>query len=190
MTKIEYIDFIRNLLGGDAHRKDIEFAVDQAYQQYISLIPSNRVNDYNFLTKTYKDVPVSLDSDINKYYSDLPVPIIHLPEVNKGVRHINTMTGTDLQFYPMTEEEWELIGGSVSGSVHTLIGFITETNRVWYYNMDNTITEVRMRLAVPFSAFSDDEYVNMPGGASGDITQLTRNILLEAKPFETKNDYK
>jgi hypothetical protein len=188
MTKIEYIDFIRNIVGGNHHRRQVEFAIDVAYQQ---IITDTNIVDYdtlNIFTKTYTHVLVSQDETSGLYYSDLPAPVMYFRDVNKGIRHINTLQGTDLQFYPMTETEWELIGGTVSGSVHTLIGYILETGKIWYYNMPDDIEEVRMRLAVPFTELEDEDDVVMPSGQNVSITQIASDILRGQPPRDTKND--
>jgi hypothetical protein len=189
MTKAQYIDWIRNRLGGDAHRKDIEYAIDQAYQQIISTQSIKNLDDFNFLTKMYTGVSVSTEAVTSFKYSTLPAPIIYLPEVNKGVRQINTSQGSDLRFYPMTFDEWEYTGDLISGGVHAdMVGYITLSNKVYYHNI-GSISTVRMVLAVPFSEFDSTDKITLPSGLNGDITQITLAILRGDPPRDTKNDY-
>jgi hypothetical protein len=122
----------------------------------------------------------------------LPVPVIPLSIVSESVRHINTNKGTDLDFVPMRETDWEIYSGLFSKDIDTTIGYIVRNNRIWY---DDGMTDpianagVRLVLAVTFSAFDDDEQVAMPGG-DYDIVNAAVQQLLGTQPLNLKSDIK
>lgn len=190
MTKQEHIDFIRNEIGQDFHYKQVEIAIDHVYRQVAHNVTREGVDGFDFLTKEYSPVTVTLDSTTQRYYSLLPEEIIQFTDPNEGIRNINTTQGTDLNFYPTSERNVMLTAGLALDNVMTRIGYYVRHDRVWYYNMDPGVAGVgvRMVLAVPFTAYGDDDAVSLPSGQDFNIIQAAIDMLLQKQPEKIRED--
>jgi len=73
MTKKELIDWTHNILdpSGSSHRfhpKQIEYAIEKAYNQYVQSIPSYLYDEYEFWVKEYTGQTTVLDATRGLYY--------------------------------------------------------------------------------------------------------------------------
>jgi len=186
VTKIQLIDFIRLRTGEKYVRNDIIHAIDKMYNQILCDIASG--DEFDFVTKAYYDVDVTLDATTERYSSDLPAPILQVQGLTDGVRNINTVKGTEFSFFPITEDEWELYRGTLADTINTKIGYMVKRNEVWYYNFNTTISKVRMELVVPFSEFSNTDEVPLPAGKDQTLVQGVIDLLTQTVPKELKVD--
>lgn len=153
--------------------KYIEFAFNQILFDTFRMAPSNM----DIYRKTYKNIDVVKDSDTNVYYSMLPAPVAILPERSNGVR-IQSMQGVGTDFVPVEEDSMDVFDGLEVGQVDKTMGYIVRTDRVEYYNFDSTISSVRLRMVVPFSAYDYDDNINIPMGKDEQFIQLVISFLL------------
>lgn len=197
MTKWEIVDTIRNIVDPSGvnprfRPQQIEAVIELVYNQYTMSLTPDQYDNFDFMTKEYTAQTVTLDSTTNRYYTDLPVPVVPLRIPSEAVKHINTNQGTDLDFIPCTETIWELRDGLFSHDIDTVVAYVVRYNKVWYSDtMTSDIADagVRMVIAVPFSAFDDTEDVNLPMGGI-DLIQSVVQILSGTQPMNLKNDNK
>jgi hypothetical protein len=197
MTKAEYIDTIRNIVDPSGKNprfrpQQIEACLEFVYNQFTSTLPESRYSDFDFLTKEYTSQTVTLDATTNRYYTDLPAPLVPLQIPSEAVRHIGTNQAVAFDFCPITETIWGLMDGLFSHDIDTTIGYIVRYNKVWYnesMTADIVDAGVRMVLAVPFRSFDYDEDVNIPMGGI-DLAQAVVQILSGTQPMNLKNDNK
>lgn len=197
MTKKEWVDYIRLLV--DATGKNpryrpevIEWTIDKVYAQMVRSIPDYRWDDFDFITKEYTSEVAAEDSTTGRYYVDLPAPLVAFSVPAEAVRHVNTNQGTDLDFIPLRETDWELANGLFSHDNINVIGYIPRQDKIWFTeNMTSDIATagVRLVLAIPFSSFDDDDTVTMPGG-DVDIISMVMQILQGVQPAQLKTDVK
>jgi len=196
-TKIEIIDYVRGIVDPSGvnprfHPRIVESAIEKICNQVARNIPEELLDSYDFYCKEYTNQTVTKDTVTNRFYTLLPAPVIPLSIVSESVRHINSNQGTDLDFVPMRETDWEIYDGLFSDDTDTTIGYIVRYNRILY---DKRMTQavangkVRLVLAVTFSAFDDEEHVALPGG-DYDMMNAVVSQLLTSQPLNLKNDVK
>ncbi len=151
------------------------------------------VVDLDLYVKQYKNVDVTQDNDTDQYYSLYPAKIVDTLGVYKGVRSINTMKGTGLQFAPIRGSELQLFEGLDISAVSDVIGYRPETDRITYMGEprdedDNIITSVRMNLIIPFSEYETTDDYHIPGGEQIDLFNAVVSILRGIPPKDLIND--
>lgn len=192
MVKKDWIDFFRHKLGqtdpkNEFHPRYVETAISRAYGQLLHDYASDETMDMNYFTKEYTSVAVALDSTTNRRYSTLPATIVQLPQNMMSVRHINTNQGTDLQMFPMTERQWELVGSSDADTYNTRIGYLVRYPKIWYYNIPSYVATVRMVLTIPFSEYASTDEVMIPASREQDLELMVLQILSAKKPADLLN---
>lgn len=177
MTKVEITDYIDAMTGYKFHPKVIEYTINQAYGQMVHDYVNGVIDSFQFWTKEYTGQDVSEDTTKDMYYTTLPAAIVSIGNPTGGVREINTNQGYGFNFFPMNEDEREYFDGLDSDSINTDVGYEVIGNRVYYYNISESITKVRMVLNVQFSEFASTDEVIMPAGRDYDIVALTIEML-------------
>lgn len=189
MIKKKIIDGVRNIIGYKYDRRQVSWAIDLAYRQYIYDLMQMKERNYDFLIKEYQNQTVSYDSTKEVHYIDLPAAVVGLPTKEEGVIHINTATGADLDYYPMTIDDLEYSGGLDSSVVETHTGYMVVGNRIEFYNFNSAITKLNLDLAISFDDFDMTDDIVMPGGKDYDIVQAAINMLLQKRPMEKSDKY-
>jgi hypothetical protein len=197
MTKKQWIDYVRLIVDptGKSPRcrpEVIEWTIDKVYAQAVRTIPEHRWEDFDFITKEYTGQAATEDSTTGRYYVDLPAPLVAFSVPAEAVRHVNTAEGTDLDFVPLRETDWELANGLFSHDVATVIGYIPRQDKIWFTeNMTSDIATAGLRLvlAIPFSSFDDDDTVTMPTG-DVDVISMVLQILQGVQMPQLKTDIK
>lgn len=162
------------------------------YNQYTMSLTPDQYDNADFLTKEYTAQTVTLDNVTNRRYVNLPAPLVPMRIPSEAVRHVNSNQSVSLDFCPMTETIWELVDGLFSYDIDDTIGYIVRYNKVWFnesMTADIATAGVRMVLAVPFSAFSYTEDVNLTIGGV-DLAQAAAQLLMNTQPMDKKNDNK
>ena len=195
MTKNEWIFYIKNIVGASEktaryHPAQIELVLERAYNQILYDYSFDETEDMNYFTKEYTAVAVSLDATTNRRYSTLPAKIVQMPRNRMSVRHINTNQGTDLQMFPMTERQWELVGSSDADTYNTRIGYMVRYPKIWYYNMPAYVATVRMVLVIPFSQYASTDEVMIPAGREQDFERMALEMSGYIQPVDLLNKNK
>ena len=188
MKKSQYIDEVRNIVGKEFHYKQIEAVLDNLYRQNVHDLTRQRLDSFDFLSKEYNEVAVSKDAISNIYYTALPVEILQFTDPTEGVRSINTVQGTDLNFSPTSENKVKLLTGLNFDNINTRIGYWVRHDKIWYYKMIPSITKVRLALVIPFTAYEETDNVALPSGRDYDIIQSAINLLLRKQPEKLKQN--
>ena len=194
MQRIEVQQFVKNILApvdntGRFHMENIKIACDIVYSQWLSRIDDALVGDLDLFAKEYTSQTVTLDATRNLYYSTLPTPIVPIPGITSGIRRINTDEGLDLDFAPITEQEINLMDGSVTHTTDTTIYYWLQGSTIWYNeSMTSDIATAGVRIAVlpRFSGFATTDSINIPGAADMDFISAVIQLLAPTAPVNLK----
>lgn len=178
------------------HPRVLEVTIENVLKEmYCDLYKANpRLLDNH--TKTYgatTPVAVSFEQSSGIYYSTLPAPVVNIPSKASGVLHIYPLLQTGNVFVPMDAREADILFGTDVATVTNKIGYRTkQNNRVDYFNMNATIEAagVRMDLLIPFSSYTDSEYVNIPelSEKEGSFMARVLTVLAGIPPVDLKDD--
>jgi len=194
MTRIELQTIIKNLLKpvdktGQFHMENIRVICDMVYSQFMSRVNDDIIGDIDLYSKEYTSQTVTLDATKNLYYTTLPTPIVPIPGISSGLRHINTNQGLDLDFVPTTELEMYYNDGSVVHTTDTTIGYWLQGTKIWY---DESMTDaiatagVRILLIPRFSGYATTDTVNIPGATDMEFIQQVLQIIAPSAPVDLK----
>jgi hypothetical protein len=194
MTKRELIYMVLNIVdpSNSSHRfhpKQVEYAINAAYNQYVQSIPNYLYDEHEFWVREYTGQVTVLDATRDLYYLTLPAALVPMKPPSEAVRHIAGDSGlSGMDYIPCTETVWELMDGLFS---HDTSGgttaYIVRYDKIWFSDEMSVATTVRLVLAVPFSEFTDNETINMPSG-DVDIIQTAIQILMNTQPMDQKNN--
>lgn len=86
------------------------------------------------MLSVYKNVTVSKDSDLNQYYSELPVGILAGLPYDMGIYHISLMQDQQNSFKRVPNGGVSLYHGLEASNLEGNTGFYYESGRVYYTN--------------------------------------------------------
>jgi hypothetical protein len=208
LTKVEYRESVLYQLAGGIPVADllgryspmlVDRVIGEAYDSllanaYRQASSSKGISDLAMLdsyTKAFTNVSVSYDEDREEYYSELPAPIIILPD-GIGVRLISWMKDQATQFIPITNNALGVFDELEVSKTSTLPTFYQEANKVWYNFQGQPLSAVLMKLVPSYFYLNDDDYVGDPQvvGKGGflTVTDVVRQKLLTMPPEDTAND--
>jgi hypothetical protein len=187
MQKNKYIELIRGKVLNEMPTADrlyqadprrIELDIASALNTVFYQIFKKNPNNLDRYVKSYPNVAVTLDTNYNEYYSDLPAKVIQYPVKGDGVWDINTMQGRDVKFVPRNISDKSLRVGSEAALIDKTIGYSLSGSRITYDNMDSTnvVNPVRLLLVVDFTEWGMTEDVPIPAGQDQNIVDLILNI--------------
>ena len=167
MLKGEIIQLIKDATGNLFKDRTIGLHVEKIWDQYTGQIFLQNPNEHNFYTKSYPKVPVVPVSHSNTIaYSIFPERIVQINDTRKGCREITLSRSPDLKFVPITMLGRKIYPKLEVGYLDQTIGFEVLTDRVLYDKMPSSVTEVSMRLCIPFSRFQMFDDIPLPAGIS------------------------
>lgn len=177
------------------HDRIVEGYITMAANSILGQLFRKDTSNYDLYAKEYRNVEVLEDEDTGQFYSEYPAPIVQTIDVRKGVRSINTMRGSGLQFAPVRMGEMEIFEGLDIVSVSDVVGYIPERERILYMGTPTdedyqTITEVRMRLVVPFTEYEMTEDFHIPGGSDVELFEAIVQLMRGIPPKDQLNDEK
>ena len=189
MTKIEYIDFIRNSLQmvdktAKFHREQVAAAINNAvntvfYDLYLKNPKAFRKSMERYTT-FITSIPV-LNATVGRYVSTLTVDMVDLPRKAGGVLEILMPTTTTTKFIPVSTMEGEQLYGSEASLSGNVIGFSLSGNRyIEYWDLDIAETPaagVVIRLIQQFKSYARTDNVLLPYGQDERIMELVRQYL-------------
>ena len=189
MKKIEFIETIleRNR---EADPNVIEVYIARAWNQIMYETFRKDITNIDIYSKTYKNVDIKFDTDIEQYYSEMPTSIIQLPNDGDGVLSINTMKGSGIEFCAtragMNDIHKDLEVVSVNGP----IDFWIMNNRIEYEPRVGIeeIKKVRVRAIPQFEEIDELEDIYIPVGQDERLMELVSQFALGIAPEKEIND--
>jgi hypothetical protein len=202
VIKGKLIELIRGrILGGSAsvdrlHEVDqrrIELAISAVLNTIFYTAFRVHSSNLDTYSKTYKNVAISQDPDTNIYFSILPAKVVQFPRVSDGIMNINEMKnemkGKDVMFVPMKSDDNEMMFGIESDLIDDVVKYIRKGGIVEYYNLDPTITKVRMDLVVDFTEWGMTEDFPVPSGQDNDLVNMvTQYLKSDIRPTDLLNN--
>jgi hypothetical protein len=176
------------------HRGDVERHFEMAFSDVVREVYNKglRYRDYGQLDamlKPYENVPVEFSSTRGRYYSDLPINVVQLPE-NSGIRSIIPRCDD--------EEPYKRIPNGASAVFNKLDVFGTGTNqkfiweregnRVYFKNIDSDVTEVLMKLIPAFSSYEDEDEIPMVSGYEGSVYDQAVQRMMNEVPQDLSDN--
>ena len=218
MTKIEYVDYVRNSLRmvdktAKFHRKQVETAINSAtntvfYELYMKNPKSFRKAMERYAVTLEEDVTTT--SALNLYGVSLTVDVVDLPRATGGVLEISKrdltfdQSGLYTRFVPMTTMQGQQMYNSESalyrkastvGSNTTPVGFsYSRTRQIEFWGMTAADVldhgQVYVRLIKQFTSYANTDNVNLPYGQDERIIELVRQYLGVIPPKDLINNNK
>ena len=190
MKKIEFIESIQDRLPVKLHEKTIAIYIGRAWNTVVYETFRKDFSNLDIYTKTYGNVVVSYDADIDVYYSLFPIPIIQLPIAGDGIRSVHSMKGKGIEFAAIRSEMQDIHSGLEVGTLSSPIPYYIMNGRVEYGNTGgiDTITAVRMRAIPQFEALDMLDEVYFPVGSDERILEIVTNFAVGAIPQKEIND--
>jgi len=190
MKKIEFIESIQDRLPTKLHEKTLAIYIGRAWNTVIYETFRKNFSGLDIYTKTYENVPVSYDADIDVYYSELPVPIIQLPIAGDGIRSVHSMKGKGIEFAGIRAEMQDIHSGLEVGTLDGPIPFYIMNGRIEYGTTGgiDTISAVRIRAIPQFEALGMFDEVYFPVGSDERILEIVTNFAIGAIPGKEIND--
>jgi len=203
MTKDQLIELFQYRLSGiptisdkSKHPEIISFMIGLAFNQMIGELNAKGYKNLSPYSKLFINIDVVYNSDIDVYYSLLPIDISTLTDVKSGIRKIQSMQGKGLEFAPMDRERLEIIEGLDVSSLTDIIGYTIGKNEdgdlaVDYFGMtsENYITHVKMYLLIPFEAYEDDDIINLPAGQDAMLFDMVVKLFNGQPPKDMKDNH-
>jgi len=199
MTKLEYIDFIRNSLQmvdktAKFHREQVAAAINVAvntmfYDLFLKNPKSFRKSMERYTTLV-ASVP-ALNATVGRYHSTLTVDVVDLPRKAAGIIEVLTSTTTTTRFVPITTMEGEQLHGAEASLPGNVIGFSFSGARdVEYWDMTaaEAAAGVVLRLIQQFRSYSSTDNVKLPYGQDANIMELVRQYLGVIPPKDLINN--
>lgn len=200
MTKIEYIDFIRNSLRmadktAKYHPTQVDAAINVAVNTVFYEVYAENKQDFMKQLERYTTIVTStpaLHATLtSRYHSTLTVDVVDLPRKTGGIIEITTATGTTTKFVPISTIEGEQLYGSEASLNGAEVGFsYTGARDIEYWGMSATeaTSGVVIRLIKQFMDYANTDNVKLPFGQDERIIELVRQYLGAIPPKDLIND--
>jgi len=212
MTKIEYIDYIRNSLQmvdktSKFHRAQVETAINSATNTVFYELFQKNPKSFRKAMERYAvtvTADVTTTSALNRYGASLTVDVVDLPRATGGILEVDSKTtlvelsGLYTQFVPMTTMQGEQMYNSESAlfrksTTATPIGFsYSRTRQIEFWGMRAADVllhgQVYVRLLKQFTSYANTDNVNMPYGQDERIMELVRQYLGVIPPKDLINN--
>ena len=199
MTKLEYIDFIRNSLQqiddtSRFHREQVSAALNLAVNTvFYEMYKDNPMSleRYTTVVSSTPSNAVAPGSTLGRYVSTLTVDVVDLPKKAGGVIEILTGTTTTTKFVPVSTIEGEHLYGSESSLPGNVIGYSLSGARYiefWDMSAAEAAAGVVLRVIQQFKSYSNTDNVKLPYGQDERIIELVRQYLGVIPPKDLIND--
>ncbi|HKJ46407.1 MAG TPA: hypothetical protein VJ945_01285 [Flavobacteriaceae bacterium] len=209
MRKINLIELVQDYLaGGDVaedlmgryHYEIVAGHINTAYNKIVfnTYMEAKTYSDYSILDAWCKNYTLTLaDVSSNKGRVKLPFPPVQLPN-NMGILQVNS-NGNISDAYAYRETNSHAVFSKLEvGSVSTKTFFYlemndqdeTETHVLKFENLPDGITDVDVKMIVPFDRIDDYDTVAMPAGKEDIIMEYVIQLMRTKPPEDTINDRK
>jgi len=184
------------------HDELIDKAIEASFNQFLYDIYRKDPRDLDIYTKEYGTevaLAVTENESTEEYYTNLPAAYVSLPEKNSGVRYVVGHDRDHRVLYPMSNREMLLartshIGTSTSddGEPYSRSFYAVQGSKLIYFqvNSDLVAAGVRVGIVVPFSAYADEEDLNVPFGQDDKIFVSVLQKLVQQQPVDQRDNNK
>jgi len=204
MTKIEYIDFIRNSLSmmdktAKFHREQVSAAINFAinsvfYDMFLKGDKSVRKSMERYSTLVL--ISPAINANTNRYTADLTIDVVDLPAVTGGIleviRTLVNAANTTTQFIPVSTMAGEHLFGSESSLPSNVIGFSHSGAReieFWGMSGFNSLTiKHYARIIKQFRSCANTDNIVLPYGKHEQIVEVVRQYLGVIPPKDLVNN--
>jgi hypothetical protein len=170
MTKGQFTELIKQRLGWKWGDRTIALHIENAWNQVVGQLFLNDSHQLDLYTKTYT---VDVLSGTPRKYSLLPVKSIQYKDAANGVRRIHTLCDEQVHFVPMRGIDFQIFSSLDAGIVNTdVVGYLSKTDRVEYFDIIDDISQVRMDIVPAFSAWGETDDIMIPQGVAESIYGL------------------
>jgi len=206
MTKIEYIDFIRNSLPmvdktNKYHPEQVAAAINVAVNTVFYEMYEQQPKVFMKAMERYTTLAtLSVGKAVTalRFKSTLTVDIVDLPKKAGGILEIAQQTAagaevatTTTQFVPVSTMEGEQFYGSEASLPGNVIGFSWAGEReIEYWEMAAAVASigVKARYIIQFKSYASTDNVLLPYGQDQRIIELVRQFLGAIPPKDLVND--
>lgn len=193
MTKKQYIDFIRNNLRkidetAKYHSKQVEFAIEQVFNKIYYDTATQSPNDLERYSELLTSVSASENASTGRWESTLTKDFVDLPLKASGVLEVRQPSTSQLQFVPMTTMQMEQAYGLEATLGDAIVGFSAQNGKVEFFNLDEDVSDLVIRIVPKFSEFASTDEVYPPYGKDYDVTRMVLEVLSTIPPVDLVND--
>ena len=199
IQKKALIELVRERINGEFEAKHLSKVGDQklayyigrAYNTALTVMFSRNITNFDPYIKEYQSVAIAQDSSTEVYYSVLPSEIIMIPrKAGNGIMRISGMTSTSVEYVPITNSDLQVIDGLDVNTIDDVVGYVFKNGRVEYQGMTATLAggTVKMELVIPFEAYEDEDYVQIPTGSDDMLIQGVVKMLIGTPDADRIND--
>lgn len=141
------------------------------------------------LVVPFKSITVSLDTDTNEYYIELPSSSADLL-YGMGINAVSPSANAREVYVPVINGFSGLYDGLASSNLGRRIGYYTENDRLVFVNMDasNNPPAVNIKLVAPIDGIDDDARVNVPADVQREIILDIIQLYAGKRPADITND--
>lgn len=172
---------------GKYHRNIVAINLEITLNDLYKDIFYKNVSDLDHWARTFENVAVQYDSTRDLYYSTLPRSIVQLPE-RRGIRRISPMQSPEITFKPMGDNQKSMFMNLDVAEFGTDCWFSFDSDRVEYYNLPPDVTDVLMKLLIPFSEHADTDEFTIPSGFNDYVIETVVGKLLGMPPEKDSNN--
>lgn len=168
----------------------IEGVCDVTWASWCADTSNINNQDFNFFSKMYPAVPVTINTGSELYFSVLPETILKLNRVGDGVMSINQVDARDNDIKPISEKDFRLMKGQEVDRTGSDIYFYVTYDTVFYSDSMTTniaFAGVDMRLVIPFSKYGLDEEIPLPAGKELEFIKAVIEVISGTPPTNLTN---
>jgi hypothetical protein len=122
---------------------------------------------------TFKNIDVTLDEDLDQYYSIMPQTNITLPR-DMGVYHVSLMKEQDRPFVPLSNSFQALSRGLEVNRLENRWGYYKEQDRIYFHNLKaiDGVEKIMMKLVAPLGHVAFDDTVSIPDDIQSELVTM------------------
>uniref|UniRef100_A0A6M3J2P7 Uncharacterized protein n=1 Tax=viral metagenome TaxID=1070528 RepID=A0A6M3J2P7_9ZZZZ len=198
MTKRQIIQLIEHGLHGGNFNPDLKgkfhpniiaFHIQATLDDiFIEIFKSNNVQkiaaDLDLWSKTYKNVPILYDSDLDLFYSNMPAKIVQLPK-QRAIRRISPMQSPGITFKPLSDNAKSVMSRLDVAKYDTDTWFSFDFDRIEFANVPvdmQTDGVVLIRMIPAFTELADTDTYSIPSGFNDFLIETIKSKLLGTPP--------
>lgn len=195
MQKAKFIELLRHeLVGGIPTADDLSKYPDRTLAAYAghmydlilleiyqSVKHSRAFHVFDTLVKTYK-VKVLYDNDREEYYSVMPDAGFSSIPNDVAIRKVRPLKDPEREFGVIDMVSQINFSHDMGNQIIDTTSYYHDSaGRIYYYQMEQEYGEskpsVYMSIVVPFSAFSDEDFIPEPNSMRGSLFDMTISLI-------------
>ena len=176
MKKQEFTELIRLSLPTDQNPVLVEKYISIAYDTFVKgFFNSGKALNDNY-TKEFT-LTVNRNETTGRYFSIIPVRYMKLNRPGSGIINIDTTASADLNFIPLTDNNYKVINTLNALKMPSYIPFVVLGDRINYHVSLLHITDVNVRILLPFEAYLPDDEIELPEGTQLNIRDAVYQLM-------------